>query len=135
MDLDRKVDPPPRPHPGNRTFLPSIVDRIAREDPSAVYIDCPALPTSYGAGYRSVTYSLLANAVNGAAEWLVDSLGGRGKDFETIAYIGPNDPRYYIFVLGAVKAGYKVGWSWGRWCPLRRPTGPWGRLLPVSLRC
>ena len=30
------------------------------------------------------------------------------QTFETLAYIGPNDLRYNVLILGAVKAGYKV---------------------------
>ena len=37
---------------------------------------------------------------------------GPGKDFETLAYIGPLDVRYNALLLGAVKAGYKVCRSW-----------------------
>lgn len=62
---------------------------------------------TYRDGYRKITYRELASAVNGAAKWLVDTLGA-GQDFETLAYIGPNDVRYPFLILGAVKAGYKV---------------------------
>ena len=62
---------------------------------------------SYDAGYRKITYKGLANAINGAAWWLHQTLGP-GHNFETLAYIGPNDFRYNVFILGAVKAGYKV---------------------------
>ena len=54
-----------------------------------------------------ITYGRLANAVNRIAWWLVDNLGV-AKNHETLAYIGPNDLRYPAFILGAVKAGYKV---------------------------
>ncbi|KAF5872506.1 putative nrps-like enzyme protein [Botrytis fragariae] len=58
---------------------------------------------------RPMTYSALANAVNGIAWWLTDQLGlGFGKDFPTICYMGWNDLRYVTMVLGAMKAGYKI---------------------------
>ena len=49
----------------------------------------------------------LARAVNRAAHWMEKTLG-RGSDFETLAYTGPNDARYMIFVLAAVKTGYRL---------------------------
>ncbi|OJJ48921.1 hypothetical protein ASPZODRAFT_1354781 [Penicilliopsis zonata CBS 506.65] len=88
-------------------ILVNIVDRRARESPQLLYAAFPVLPTSYDAGYREINYAQLANAVNGAA-WHISRLLGPGKNFETLAYIGPNDLRYNTLVLGAVKAGYKM---------------------------
>jgi hypothetical protein len=39
--------------------------------------------------------------------WLHRTLGP-GESFETLLYLGPNDLRHNILLLGAVKAGYKV---------------------------
>jgi hypothetical protein len=33
---------------------------------------------------------------------------GRSREFETIAYIGLFDLRYFIAVIAAIKVGYKV---------------------------
>ena len=88
-------------------LLPALVDSIAESEPESTWCEFPSSPSTYDDGYRKITYKQLANAVNGAASWLEKTLG-RGKNFETLAYIGSNDPRYPIFVLGAVKAGYKV---------------------------
>ncbi|KAF7892709.1 uncharacterized protein EAF02_000247 [Botrytis sinoallii] len=57
--------------------------------------------------YRKITYAQLANVVNGAARFLTEKCGP-GKDFQTLCYMGWNDFRYVIFILGAVKAGYKL---------------------------
>ena len=91
----------------NSHLLPTLVDTIALKDPQALWCEFPYSPSNYEDGYRRITYKELSNAVNGTAYWLENTLG-RGHNFETLAYIGPNDPRYPIFVLGAVKAGYKV---------------------------
>ena len=50
---------------------------------------------------------MLANAINGVAWWMQQSLGP-AINFETLAYFGPWDIRYILLLLGAVKAGYKV---------------------------
>lgn len=90
-----------------RELVPSIVDHLALVKPNSVYAEYPVSTLSYQEGYRRITYGELANAVNGVAWWLQEALGP-GKDFETLAYIGPNDLRYPALILGAVKAGYVV---------------------------
>ena len=89
-------------------FVPNLVDKRAELTPDAIYSEYPVSTSSYDEGYRQITYKDFANAINGAARWLVDTLGP-GKDFETLAYIGPNDVRHPSLILAAVKAGYKVG--------------------------
>ena len=92
---------------GKPDILNNIVDYRAKQSPRALYAEFPVSPTSYQEGYRKITYETLANAVNGAAWWLDKTLGP-SKNFDTLAYIGPNDLRYNVLILGAVKAGYKV---------------------------
>lgn len=91
-----------------RTLLPHMVDQIATTDPDAVYGMWPVVPTSYEAGFRSVTYSQLSNIVNGLAWWLIENLGGLGRDNEFVAYVGPNDVRIPALGFATVKAGYAV---------------------------
>lgn len=88
-------------------LVPHLVDKRAALTPDTIYSEYPVSTLTYAEGYRKITYRDLANAVNGAAAWLINTLGP-GKDFETLAYIGPNDIRYPALILGAVKAGYKV---------------------------
>ncbi|KAF7872729.1 uncharacterized protein EAF02_008800 [Botrytis sinoallii] len=95
--------------PTKKQLLNNIIDGMARTRPNALWAVTPISSTSYSEGFRKVTYSALANAVNGIAWWLTDQLGsGFGKDFPTICYMGWNDLRYVTMVLGAVKAGYKI---------------------------
>lgn len=90
-------------------LLPNIFDHYAWVKPDAIYAEYPVDPMTYEKGYRPITYKAFANAINGVAGWLTKTLGpGTG---ETLAYLGPNDLRYPALVLGAVKAGYCVGWS------------------------
>lgn len=51
----------------------------------------------------------MANAVNRCAHRIVEVCGKPEKDsFPTIAYLGPNDARYIVMMIAAVKAGYAV---------------------------
>ena len=90
-----------------KQLLNRMVDDIARVRPTAVWAEMPVSTTSYGPGFRKITYRMFANAINGVAWWMHHSLGP-GQDFETLAYFGPWDMRYCLLLLGAVKAGYKV---------------------------
>ncbi|KAI0388907.1 putative NRPS-like enzyme [Xylariaceae sp. FL0594] len=85
-------------------LIPHAVDRLAREVPDDVYAEWVTEDRVI-----AMTYSQLANLVNGLAWWLVDKLGGPGSygpDAEVLAYVGPNDARYGALVLAAIKAGY-----------------------------
>ncbi|KAI0430279.1 acetyl-CoA synthetase-like protein [Xylaria sp. FL1042] len=58
-------------------------------------------------GLTDVSARCFANAINRGAWWLVENLG-KPSNFETVAYIGSNDIRYFIFMFSAIKVGYKV---------------------------
>ncbi|ETS77458.1 hypothetical protein PFICI_11332 [Pestalotiopsis fici W106-1] len=92
----------PRRHPD---LPPHVVDRVARESPDAVYGLWPIEPTSYQAGFRTITYAQLANVVNGLAWWLEEHLGP-GRASQILTYVGPSDLRVSALVLAAIKAGY-----------------------------
>ncbi|TGO65714.1 hypothetical protein BCON_0001g00280 [Botryotinia convoluta] len=95
--------------PTKKQLLNNIIDGMARTRPNALWAVEPISSTTYSEGFRKITYSALANAVNGVAWWLTEQLGpGFRKDFQTICYMGWNDLRYVAMVLGAVKAGYKI---------------------------
>jgi acyl-CoA synthetase (AMP-forming)/AMP-acid ligase II len=104
-------------HPqSHNELLPNIIDNLATSHPEKVFCEYPVSPTSYDHGYRSISYRDFANAINGMAHWIVDTLGARGdseaqgqeKVFQTLVYLGPHDVRYVILLVAAVKAGYKV---------------------------
>lgn len=97
----------PVPLSQKKQLLNNIVDGMAKTRPSALYAEIPNSLTTYEAGFRKITYGILANAINGVAWWLKKELG-TSQTFETLSYIGPSDLRYVIMLLGAVKAGYKV---------------------------
>lgn len=95
------------PHPHSDQLLNHIVDCLAARRPQTLYAEYPRSPTSHEIGHIKFTYGKFANAINRIAWWIHDTIGP-GRDFETLAYIGPNDLTYPSLILGAVKAGYKV---------------------------
>jgi acyl-CoA synthetase (AMP-forming)/AMP-acid ligase II len=85
-----------------------LLDDIAGEDPSRpfTYISCSSDPKD---GWKAITYRETADGVNYVALDITEKLGRPANGtFPTLAYIGLNDLRYVLFLLGAVKAGYKA---------------------------
>ena len=87
-------------------LLPHFTKQNAQADPNGVFARVPA-GTKYTDGYKDVSKLQFHNAINHTAALIRNNLGG-GKDFETLAYIGPGDLRYSIIVVAGMKAGYKV---------------------------
>ncbi|KAK3988746.1 putative dehydrogenase [Cladorrhinum sp. PSN332] len=100
-------NPSMRPEFGRR-LIPHLIDERAILTPEREWVTIPnsSIPKD---GWRKVTYKQAANAVNRVAHKLVETTGKpEPGSFPTVAYVGPNDVRYLIFVIGAVKAGYKA---------------------------
>lgn len=92
---------------GRRLFT-QVVDDIAHTDPER---ECFAIPRSSDPkdGWKTVTFKQYANAINHVARQIIANCGPpKAGTFPTIAYIGPNDARYVIMILAAVKAGYQA---------------------------
>ncbi|KAH8890531.1 acetyl-CoA synthetase-like protein [Thozetella sp. PMI_491] len=89
---------------GQRLLVSLIDDRAATQpDREWVYIPNTSDPKD---GWKKITFAQLASAVNRVAHRIVDTIGRQADgEFPTIAYLGPNDVRYQVFALGAVKAG------------------------------
>jgi acyl-CoA synthetase (AMP-forming)/AMP-acid ligase II len=87
-----------------RQLLPVVVDE---RDPQWLFARVPKSPTHLQDGFVDITCGSFARAVNRIAGWLEDRFG-RSSSFETLAYLGPSDIRYCMFILGASKVGYKV---------------------------
>lgn len=96
-----------RPHPHTDQLLNHVVDCRAACRPQALFAEYPRAATTFEEGFQKITYGQLARSIDFAAHWLVREFGP-GKDFETLAYVGPNDLRYPALVLGAIKAGFKI---------------------------
>ncbi|KAL8807102.1 MAG: hypothetical protein Q9182_000935 [Xanthomendoza sp. 2 TL-2023] len=90
-----------------RRLLPNLIDHIALTDPTRLFVSLPKSPDILD-GFHDVGYQTYATAIN-RYSWRLDQEAGRPRhDFEKIAYMGPSDFRYAIFVIAAVKAGYVV---------------------------
>ena len=93
---------------GTKRLLPHVIDEIAASRPETVWAEYPKSRTTYAEGFHAVTYRKFANAINGTAWWMQKTFGVP-ENFQTLAYVGPNDIRYQLLLLGAIKAGFKVG--------------------------
>ncbi|KAF7586175.1 hypothetical protein BBP40_009331, partial [Aspergillus hancockii] len=83
-----------------------IPDELAKAVPDHPLFSYPntAKPQD---GFVDISCKSFANAVN-RVSWYLRYLLGRPKNFETIGYMGPNDIRYFLFMFGAIKVGYKM---------------------------
>ena len=98
----------PRPSLRREELLNCIVDSIAQIRPQALYAEIPISTTRCNEGYRKISYSALANSINGVAWWWSSQVLGPGTNSETLRYIGPSDFRHNFLPLGAIKAGYEI---------------------------
>lgn len=58
-------------------------------------------------GYRTITWGQYASSIDKVAYWLDEQLRKTDQN-DTVAYLGPNDPRYAIIVPAVIKSGRKV---------------------------
>ncbi|KAI0431346.1 hypothetical protein F5Y09DRAFT_340753 [Xylaria sp. FL1042] len=89
-------------------LLPHIIDNVASKDPQREVL-LTARSNDPKDGWTPMTFGDYANAINQCARAIVDTYGRAPEGtFPTIAYIGPQDARYFIMVIAAVKAGYQA---------------------------
>lgn len=88
-------------------LLPMVVDELAIQDPNRVY-GSYATSNYRSDGFRNISMAQLAHSVNHTAWWIHEHIG-TSHEFETIAYMGASDFRYPVFILAAIKCGFKVG--------------------------
>ncbi|KAL8670081.1 MAG: hypothetical protein Q9168_005366 [Polycauliona sp. 1 TL-2023] len=96
---------PQHPERLGQRLLPTLIDQIAADDPTRTFVSLTK-SIDIQQGFHDVDYATFAAAINRCAHWLDQELGRPRYDFEKIAYIGPSDLRYAIFLIAAVKAGY-----------------------------
>lgn len=84
--------------PGNigQRLLPSTIDEIARDDPSRVLYSV-AMTRDPADGFQDISVMAFAQAVDRCA-WHLEKSLGRGRDFPTLLYMGPQDVVYAILV-------------------------------------
>lgn len=81
-----------------KQLLNHVVDERAKNHPEALYSEIPYSVSSYKSGYRKVTYADFANAINGLAHLIHQTLGP-GENFPTLAYIGVRTLFILFFVF------------------------------------
>ncbi|KAL3486767.1 hypothetical protein BJX62DRAFT_15724 [Aspergillus germanicus] len=92
-----------------KRLMPQIIDETARATPDVECFSVPRTPGTPSDGWKPVSWAQVANAVNYVAQMLVEEAGTPTPGtFPTVAYIGLEDPRYVVFIMGAIKAGYKA---------------------------
>jgi acyl-CoA synthetase (AMP-forming)/AMP-acid ligase II len=89
-----------------KRLLATTVDDRAEASPSQRFAVIPQGSESSN-GFREVSIKEMAQAVN-AMCWWIESTVGPADSRETLAYMGGNDIRYFIFLLACQKTGYQV---------------------------
>ncbi|CAM1502330.1 Fc.00g043140.m01.CDS01 [Cosmosporella sp. VM-42] len=87
-------------------LLPSLVDEIAKSEPSRVFYSV-AKTKDPADGFQDIDAETLAKAVD-RCSWYIEKTLGRGHDFPTLTYMGPQDVVYAILILACIKTGYKL---------------------------
>ncbi|KAI1453837.1 hypothetical protein F4805DRAFT_354992 [Annulohypoxylon moriforme] len=91
-----------------RRLIPHIIDGLAKDDPTREAFSIPRSENPKD-GWKAITFKQYANAINRVAHRIIEECGTPSSgSFPTIAYIGPNDARYVVLMVGAIKAGYKA---------------------------
>ncbi|KAH6652455.1 hypothetical protein BKA67DRAFT_521644 [Truncatella angustata] len=89
-------------------LIPNVIDELARDDPLREAFQIP-LSQDPQDGWEVITFWDYSNAVNLQAHKIVKLCGKAPVGtFPTLAYIGPQDARYVVFMVAAVKAGYQA---------------------------
>ncbi|TLD19227.1 hypothetical protein PspLS_09919 [Pyricularia sp. CBS 133598] len=91
-----------------KRLIPHVIDNIAQKDPQR---ECFSIPLSSNPedGWKAVSYRQYATAIDRLAHHIVKTVGTpRPKTFPTLTYVGGNNAVYLIFVIAAIKAGYKA---------------------------
>ncbi|EFY86027.1 NRPS-like enzyme, putative [Metarhizium acridum CQMa 102] len=89
-------------------LLTHVVDQIAASEPSRPFQFQPKT-NKHEDGWVPVTFEEFANAINHVAHIIAETVKKDGTgEFPTLAYVGPNDVRYGILLLAAIKAGCKA---------------------------
>lgn len=98
----------PTPLPDySKKLLPVAIDEIASKEPGRPWASLPHDDWDLSQGFEDVSFEALANAINKVAH-AIEGTFGRSSTFETFAYLGVPDVRYYIVQMAAIKTGYKV---------------------------
>ncbi|KAJ5694125.1 hypothetical protein N7536_004537 [Penicillium majusculum] len=89
-----------------KRLLARTVDDRAETNPSQRFAVIPQ-GSEISNGFQTISIKDLAQAVNFMC-WWIESVIGPAQFPETLAYMGSNDVRYFIFMLACQKTGYQA---------------------------
>ncbi|KAJ5774573.1 hypothetical protein N7457_009469, partial [Penicillium paradoxum] len=92
--------------PHLKRLLAPTVDESAEKNPLQRFAVIPR-GSEVSNGFRELSIKDLAQAVNYMCWWIEDTIGP-AQCPETLAYMGANDARYFIFMLACQKTGYQA---------------------------
>ncbi|KIM95835.1 hypothetical protein OIDMADRAFT_133809 [Oidiodendron maius Zn] len=88
-------------------LLPQLIDEKARTHPDDV-VGMMAKSEDISAGFSTLSYSQLSNAISFTAHWIDAKLGSNNEVNEPICFIGIQDFRYWVMELAAMKTGHPI---------------------------
>lgn len=86
--------------------LATTIDESAEKNPSQRFAVIPH-ENEVKNEYQELSMKDLAQAVNFMCWWIEDTIG-QAQSRETLAYMGANDVRYFVFMIACQKTGYQV---------------------------
>ncbi|KAJ9252890.1 hypothetical protein DTO195F2_7311 [Paecilomyces variotii] len=89
-----------------KRLLATTLDRLAEKTPDKLFAVIPQ-GSELTSGFRDLSMKDLAQAVN-LMSWWIENTIGPAQSRETLAYMGSNDVRYFIFMLACQKTGYQA---------------------------
>ncbi|KAJ5406907.1 hypothetical protein N7465_008191 [Penicillium sp. CMV-2018d] len=89
-----------------KRLLARTVDDRAETNPNQRFAVIPQ-GSEISNGFQTISIKDLAQAVNFMC-WWIESIIGPAQSPETLAYMGSNDVRYFIFMLACQKTGYQA---------------------------
>jgi hypothetical protein len=89
-----------------KRLLATTVDDRAESNPNQRFAVIPQ-GSEISNGFQELSIKDLARAVNFMCWWIEGTIGP-AQSPETLAYMGSNDVRYFMFMLACQKTGYQV---------------------------
>ncbi|CAG8130357.1 unnamed protein product [Penicillium salamii] len=89
-----------------KRLLATTIDDYARTTPDERFAVIPR-GSDLSSGFQTILMKDMAAAVNSMC-WWIESMIGPAQYRETLAYLGNNDLRYFIFMIACQKTGYQA---------------------------
>ena len=90
-----------------KRLLTTEIDAIAESNPGRRFCVMPR-GSELSDGLQEISIKDLARGINFLCWWIEAQAGTNAPDGSTVAYMGANDIRYFIFIIACHKTGYKV---------------------------